>query len=294
MEQKKVFSGSKPVLMQINNSIDRLKTIYSIIEESEKEPETYLINQLFNDYLEAQYILEKAFLSYGEYALEQFQVDYIQKVLTIFNSTFPQDDIVLETMIDDMGLYFIRVNTTFMEETIPILNIYPYFKTFEILPYNRLIELEETCGELKTELNVLQEKMDMLRKAYTHPAIYAGDDVKLFIKMNNKKKREEILNQELTTTTAEYQSIDEKLFEIQDEMNEINNTLLSVYIIRDRFIDRLKNRYQYISLVEEEQEINMDNNIENDSEIIENNKEFFSAMIEEDDSDIAKNFKFIE
>ena len=56
MDNTKVFSGGKPIIMQINNSIDRLKEISTIIEKSDKDPEIYLKEKLFNDALESEYI----------------------------------------------------------------------------------------------------------------------------------------------------------------------------------------------------------------------------------------------
>ena len=245
MDNTKVFSGGKPIIMQINNSIDRLKEISTIIEKSDKDPEIYLKEKLFNDALESEYILNNAYIFYGESAIKDFHIDFIQKVLNVLNTNLSFDDINLETFIDEDGYYIIQVLAYFMDESIPILNIYPYFKKFEILNYQRLLDLKDLEEDKLNEVNEYKERISFLQQCYSNPSLYVDGNVKLFIKMSNKKQREIILNEELSQTNTYLQVSNNELLDIQDEIQQIENTLSSIYISRDRYIERLKNRYKY-------------------------------------------------
>lgn len=288
MENTKVFSGGKPVIMQINSSIDRLKEIANIIENSDKDPEIYLREKLFKDALESEYILNNTYFFYGEDAIKNFHIDFIQKVLKVLNTNLSFDDITLETFIDEDGYYIIQVFGYFMEEAIPILNIYPYFKKFEILDYDRLLKLKSLEKDKLKEVNEYKEKISFLQKCYSNPALYADGNVKLFIKMSNKKQREAILNEDLNQTNIYLKTINNELLDIQDEIHQIEDTLASIYISRDRYIERLKNRYKYENISNEKEIFNDEreennlffNSIEDNSM----NKDFFQNMMENDES----------
>lgn len=290
MDNTKVFSGGKPIIMQINNSIDRLKEISTIIEKSDKDPEIYLKEKLFNDALESEYILNNAYIFYGESAIKDFHIDFIQKVLNVLNTNLSFDDINLETFIDEDGYYIIQVLAYFMDESIPILNIYPYFKKFEILNYQRLLNLKDLEEDKLNEVNEYKERISFLQQCYSNPSLYADGNVKLFIKMSNKKQREVILNEELSQTNTYLQVSNNELLDIQDEIQQIENTLSSIYISRDRYIERLKNRYKYEEINNEfKEEIQEDieennlflNSVENNSD----NKNFFQNMLDESNDD---------
>lgn len=288
MENTKVFSGGKPVIMQINSSIDRLKEIANIIENSDKDPEIYLREKLFKDALESEYILNNTYFFYGEDAIKNFHIDFIQKVLKVLNTNLSFDDITLETFIDEDGYYIIQVFGYFMEEAIPILNIYPYFKKFEILDYDRLLKLKSLEKDKLKEVNEYKEKISFLQQCYSNPALYADGNVKLFIKMSNKKQREAILNEDLNQTNIYLKTINNELLDIQDEIHQIEDTLASIYISRDRYIERLKNRYKYENISNEKEIFNDEreennlffNSIEDNSM----NKDFFQNMMENDES----------
>lgn len=289
MENTKVFSGGKPVIMQINSSIDRLKEIANIIENSDKDPEIYLREKLFKDALESEYILNNTYFFYGEDAMKNFHIDFIQKVLKVLNTNLSFDDITLETFIDEDGYYIIQVFGYFMEESIPILNIYPYFKKFEILDYDRLLELKSLEKDKLEEVNKYKEKISFLQQCYSNPALYVDGNVKLFIKMSNKKQREAILNEDLNQTNTYLKTINNELLDIQDEIHQIEDTLASIYISRDRYIERLKNRYKYENVSNEEELFNDDEKDENNlffNSIEDNsmNKDFFQNMMENDES----------
>lgn len=282
MENKKVFSGSKPVVMQITNCINRLKEVSNIIELSEKNPEVFLTNQLFENYLEAQYILNNTYAYYGEQALQSFHIDFIQKVLNILKTNLPFDDLKLETIQDEDGYFIITIYGCFLNSEIPIINLYPYFKKYETLPYEELIQLEKQESEKLDEVNEYKERISFLQECYSNPALYADGNVKLFIKMSNKKQKESILNEDLNRTNIGYQIAKNELLNIQDEINQIKDTLTSIYISRDRYIERLKNRYNYTPIfqeetMEEESSSLFYDSIEKNSE----NENFFQNMIEE-------------
>lgn len=282
METKKVFSGGKPVVMQIKNCINRLNEISNIIELSDKNPEVYLTNQLFEDYLESQYILNNTYIFYGEETIQSFHIDFIQKVLKVLKSSLPFEDITLETVMDEDGYYVIIVYASFLENTIPIINIYPYFKKYQVLPHERLLKLEEVEKEKLNEVNEYKERINFLQQCYANPSLYANGNVKLFIKMSNKKQKESILNEELTKTNVNYQIVNNELLNIQEEITQIKNILSSIYLSRDRYIERLKNRYNYTPIFQEE--IMEEDSIDLFSESIEENfenKNYFQNMIDE-------------
>lgn len=285
MENTKVFSGGKPVVMQITNSINRLKEVSNIIEDSDKNPEIYLKQQLFESYLESQYILNNTFAFYGEQAINSFHIDYIQKVLKVLKSNLPSDDIFFETFRDEEGYYVIHVSVYFLEESVPILNIYPYFKKYEILSHERLLELEKYEKNKLEEVKEYKEKINFIQQCYTNPSLYANGNVKLFIKMSNKKQKELILNEELNQTNIAFQIANNELLNIQEEIMLIRNTLSSVYISRDRYIERLRNRYKYTPIIFEETEMleeSEPNNLFSESMIMNNeNKDFFENMMED-------------
>ena len=108
--------------------------------------------------------------------------------------------------------------------------------------------------------------------------------------MSNKKQREVILNEELSQTNTYLQVSNNELLDIQDEIQQIENTLSSIYISRDRYIERLKNRYKYEEINNEfKEEIQEDieennlflNSVENNSD----NKNFFQNMLDESNDD---------
>ena len=177
-----------------------------------------------------------------------------------------------------------------MDESIPILNIYPYFKKFEILNYQRLLDLKDLEEDKLNEVNKYKERISFLQQCYSNPSLYADGNVKLFIKMSNKKQREVILNEELSQTNTYLQVSNNELLDIQDEIQQIENTLSSIYISRDRYIERLKNRYKYEEINNEfKEEIQEDieennlflNSVENNSD----NKNFFQNMLDESNDD---------
>ena len=219
-----------------------------------------------------------------------FHIDFIQKVLNVLNTNLSFDDINLETFIYEDGYYIIQVLAYFMDESIPILNIYPYFKKFEILNYQRLLDLKDLEKDKLNEINEYKERISFLQQCYSNPSLYADGNVKLFIKMSNKKQREVILNEELSQTNTYLQVSNNELLDIQDEIQQIENTLSSIYISRDRYIERLKNRYKYEEINNEfKEEIQEDieennlflNSVENNSD----NKNFFQNMLDESNDD---------
>ena len=121
MNNEKLFHGGKPIEMEINRLIDRMQIIQNIIKESDKNPDIYLKEQLFENIFEAEFVLNNALVSYGEKAVEGFQVDFIQKVFTTLKSSISNSDFSFETMVDENGFYFIQISTYFTEENIPIL-----------------------------------------------------------------------------------------------------------------------------------------------------------------------------
>lgn len=290
MENKKVFSGGKPVCMQINNSIDRLNKIMNIIESSDKSPEIYLTEQLFEDFLEAEFILKNTEVSYGKQVVDSFHIDFIQKVIKVLNVSIQFNEISLESIMDENGYYSIIVNAGFLDSIHPIIIIYPYFKKFEFLESDRYEELILLEKEKLEKISKIEEEIDFINKCYENPALYAGDDIKLFIKMQNKNKKETILNQELIEINETLQEAKNELFIIQDEINELNNALTSIYITRDRYAERLQNRFGYKMLREEidrdeeleKQEINLFNQSLIDTN---ENKDFFSNMMMFDEQD---------
>lgn len=280
MNNEKLFHGGKPIEMEINRLIDRMQIIQNIIKESDKNPDIYLKEQLFENIFEAEFILNNALVSYGEKAVEGFQVDFIQKVFTTLKSSISNSDFSFETMVDENGFYFIQISTYFTEENIPILNIYPYFKRYEVLEYERLSQLREYEAQAEEEVNSYKDRIDFLKQCFKNHALYADGNVKLFLQMNNKKKRDEILGADMMQTNANLQIANNQLMNIRDEINEINNTLNSVSIGRDRYTERLRNRYQYLPLKNNTFEEDT-NNLFNDSLEDRESKKFLSQMIED-------------
>lgn len=280
MNNEKLFHGGKPIEMEINRLIDRMQIIQNIIKESDKNPDIYLKEQLFENIFEAEFVLNNALVSYGEKAVEGFQVDFIQKVFTTLKSSISNSDFSFETMVDENGFYFIQISTYFTEENIPILNIYPYFKRYEVLEYERLSQLREYEAQAEEEVNSYKDRIDFLKQCFKNHALYADGNVKLFLQMNNKKKRDEILGADMMQTNANLQIANNQLMNIRDEINEINNTLNSVSISRDRYTERLRNRYQYLSLKNNTFEEDT-NNLFNDSLEDRESKKFLSQMIED-------------
>ena len=183
-------------------------------------------------------------------------------------------------MVDENGFYFIQISTYFTEENIPILNIYPYFKRYEVLEYERLSQLREYEAQAEEEVNSYKDRIDFLKQCFKNHALYADGNVKLFLQMNNKKKRDEILGADMMQTNANLQIANNQLMNIRDEINEINNTLNSVSIGRDRYTERLRNRYQYLPLKNNTFEEDT-NNLFNDSLEDRESKKFLSQMIED-------------
>lgn len=280
MNNEKLFHGGKPIEMEINRLIDRMQIIQNIIKESDKNPDIYLKEQLFENIFEAEFVLNNALVSYGEKAVEGFQVDFIQKVFTTLKSSISNSDFSFETMVDENGFYFIQISTYFTEENIPILNIYPYFKRYEVLEYERLSQLREYEAQAEEEVNSYKDRIDFLKQCFKNHALYADGNVKLFLQMNNKKKRDEILGADMMQTNANLQIANNQLMNIRDEINEINNTLNSVSIGRDRYTERLRNRYQYLPLKSNTFEEDT-NNLFNDSLEDRESKKFLSQMIED-------------
>lgn len=280
MNNEKLFHGGKPIEMEINRLIDRMQIIQNIIKESDKNPDIYLKEQLFENIFEAEFVLNNALVSYGEKAVEGFQVDFIQKVFTTLKSSISNSDFSFETMVDENGFYFIQISTYFTEENIPILNIYPYFKRYEVLEYERLSQLREYEAQAEEEVNSYKDRIDFLKQCFKNHALYADGNVKLFLQMNNKKKRDEILGADMMQTNANLQIANNQLMNIRDEINEINNTLNSVSIGRDRYTERLRNRYQYLPLKNNTFEEDT-NNLFNDSLEDRESKKFLSQMIED-------------
>lgn len=280
MNNEKLFHGGKPIEMEINRLINRMQIIQNIIKESDKNPDIYLKEQLFENIFEAEFVLNNALVSYGEKAVEGFQVDFIQKVFTTLKSSISNSDFSFETMVDENGFYFIQISTYFTEENIPILNIYPYFKRYEVLEYERLSQLREYEAQAEEEVNSYKDRIDFLKQCFKNHALYADGNVKLFLQMNNKKKRDEILGADMMQTNANLQIANNQLMNIRDEINEINNTLNSISISRDRYTERLRNRYQYLSLKKNTIEEDT-NNLFNDSLEDRESKKFLSKMIED-------------
>lgn len=280
MNNEKLFHGGKPIEMEINRLIDRMQIIQNIIKESDKNPDIYLKEQLFENIFEAEFVLNNALVSYGEKAVEGFQVDFIQKVFTTLKSSISNSDFSFETMVDENGFYFIQISTYFTEENIPILNIYPYFKRYEVLEYERLSQLREYEAQAEEEVNSYKDRIDFLKQCFKNHALYADGNVKLFLQMNNKKKRDEILGADMMQTNANLQITNNHLMNIRDEINEINNTLNSISIGRDRYTERLRNRYQYLPLKNNVLEEDT-NNLFNDSLEDRESKKFLSKMIED-------------
>lgn len=283
MEDKKVFSGGKPICMQINNSIDKLNRISRIIEESDKSPEIYLQEQLFEDYLESEFILKNVEYSYGIQAVNSFHIDFIQKVLKVLGLSIQFSEISLETLVDEDGYYYILVNIGFLEDEFPIIEIYPYFKKFKYIKCDRFDELLDLEKAQFEKITKCEEHLNFINDCYNKPELYTGDDIKLFIKMQNQKKKEAILNKELNDALEQLQQAKNDLYLIQDELNELNNTLTSIYITRDRYAERLENRFGFSIL----QEINFIDNIDNENELIteeelvETKNDFFNQSVSE-------------
>lgn len=282
MDNEKLFHGGKPVEMEINRLIERMQDIQSIINDSDKNPDIYLKEQLFENEFEAVFILNNAYISYGEKALEGFQIDFIQKVFTTLKSTISTTDFSFETLIDENGFYFIQVSTYFSEENIPILNIYPYFKKYEVLENERMLKLRELEKEAEEEVDSYKDRIEFLKDCYKNPALYADGNVKVFLQMNNRKKRDEILGADIMQTNTDLHIANEHLMNIRDEINELNNTLNSISISRDRYTERLRNRYKYSEIKETVMtEENNENTLFNDSLEERESKQFMSKMVED-------------
>lgn len=277
---EKLFHGGKPVEMEIYRLIERMQKVQTIIKESDKNPDIYLKEQLFENEFEAHFILNNTYISYGEKAIEGFQVDFIQKVFTTLKANISTSDFSFETMIDENGFYFLQISTYFTEENIPILNIYPYFKKYEILESEQMIQLRELEKQAEEEVNLYRDRIEFLKDCFKNHALYADGNVKLYLQMNNKKKRDEILGADMMQTNTNLHLANEHLMNIRDEINELYNTLNSVSIARDRYTERLRNRYKYTEIKHEILEENT-NNLFNDSLEERESKEFLSKMVED-------------
>lgn len=291
MENEKLFHGGKPIEMEIYRLLERMQTIQNIIKESDKNPDIYLKEQLFENMFEAEFILNNAYVSYGEKAVEGFQIDFIQKVFTTLKANISNNDFSFETMVDENGFYFIQISTYFTDENIPIINLYPYFKKYEILENERLLQLREIEAQAEEEVNSYKDRIEFLKQCFKNHALYADGNVKLFLQMNNKKKRDEILGADMMQTNANLQIANNNLMNIRDEINELNNTLNSVSISRDRYTERLRNRYQYLPLTKDIMEESV-NSLFTESLDDRESKEFLSKMIEDSiDEDNEEDFE---
>ncbi len=291
MENEKLFHGGKPIEMEINRLVERMQRIQNIIKESDKNPDIYLKEQLFENLFEAEFVLNNAYVSYGEKAIEGFQVDFIQKVFMTLKTNITTNDFSFETMVDENGFYFIQVSTYFSQENIPILNIYPYFKRYEVLENERLLELKKLEAEAEEEVNSCKDRIEFLKQCFKNHALYADGNVKLFLQMNNKKKRTEILSTDMTQTNTQLHIANDHLMNIRDEINELNNTLNSISITRDRYTERLRNRYKYLPLTDDIMEENM-NSLFNDSLEDRESKKFLSQMVEDSMTEKDKDENF--
>lgn len=277
---EKVFQGGKPVELEINRLLERLATIQKNIQLSDKEPEIYLNEQLFEDELEAEYIMNNTFASYGDNALENFQIDFIHKVLNVLKTTLPTNDLSFEILKNEGGYYYIQVTAYFLEDNMPILNIFPYFKKYQVIENERLAELRIMEEDALAEVNEYKNRIDFLKECFKNPALYADGNVKLYLQMNNKKKRDEILSAELMQTNASLQMANNNLMNIRDEIDDLTGTLNSIEISVNRYTERLHNRYKYTSLNEEAVIYEEQTNLFNDSLDIRDNQGFFQDMIQ--------------
>lgn len=282
MENEKVFQGGKPVVLELHRLLERLTTIKNNIELSDKEPDIYMKEQLFEDELEAEFVLNNTYASYGDNALETFQIDFIHKVLNVLKITLPTNDLSFEILKNETGYYYIQVTAYFLEENVPILNIYPYFKKYEIIENEKLKELRLLEQDTLNEVNEYKDRINLIKESFKNPALYANGDVKLYLQLANKKKRDEILSTDLMQTNANLQIVNEHLMNIRDEINELSGILNSIDITINRYTERLRNRYKYTTIENfnpEDGETN--NNLFHNS--LENNvnKGFFENMIQD-------------
>lgn len=282
LENQKVFSGGKAVTMQLTYSIERLQRISNIIEASDSTPEIYLMEQIFDDYLEAQFVLSNTYYNYGERAVESFHIDYIQKVLKVLRSYLSFSEVTLDSQVGEDGFYVITVNMYFMDEVVPVLRIYPYFKQYEKLPHEKLLELQQYEQEQMQVVDELEDQMKLLQDSYNNPALYADGNVKLYLKMQNKKQREQILSAELTSLIPSLQEAKSNLAAIQDEIRSIEEMCSSLDIVRDRYADRLVNRFGFVEIGDEEEVVsNEPSKFEQSTEEQNHsNMEFFQGMMD--------------
>ena len=74
---EKLFHGGKPVEMEIYRLIERMQKVQTIIKESDKNPDIYLKEQLFENEFEAHFILNNTYIfKIGKQTTTTFPIPY--------------------------------------------------------------------------------------------------------------------------------------------------------------------------------------------------------------------------
>lgn len=246
--------NTKAIINQFKTFSNLYLEKVKIIEESDKYPEVYLENKFFSSNLEMEFIFDMMLNNYGEDSVYSFKLDFFQKVSTVLKSFLPSDDMIIE-FDNTNGIDCLLISIEHMSESIPLCYIYPQFKEYLILPYYKIEELQNLLIDKQNELEDIESQIDIIKQSYVNPALYCGENVKLFTQMTvNKKKRELILNNALTETNALYRQCKDELIDINDEIQSVENMLLSLYILRDRYLLNLESRYQFNEIKEHTEE----------------------------------------
>ena len=243
---KKMTSNDKSMELQLNNCISRLQEILQMVITSNKNPEIYLTNKLFKDESDMFYVLNNLMMNYGEVEFKNFQMDYINKIYTYLNVLLPSDDMKIETLVNEEGIYYLYGSIRYMDIEIPLFHIYPFYKTYEQVEYSDLKELKEKYSHLEAQAKEKYARIDVLKQAYTNPILYTGENVKLYAKLSlNKKKLETLITNEINELLVEIQGLENDMQYIEDDMQMLEDALLSIYVLRDRYLDRLATRYHF-------------------------------------------------
>ena len=239
--------------MSYSDGINTIDLIIQSLEETKQQLKSgkLLDRQLYANFYILSLVYNTIYETCGEESLEEFQTEYIHRILDIIKSRIKADAMILTTIKDD-GYYLLKGSIQYNGNLIDVFYLNPYFRNIIIIDNRNTDETQEKLDELYEYQQSLLNRIEELEMAKTNPLYYAKDDSFLLAKMTfQKNKYQKIIQEEIKEKQNELFIVKGQIADIETDLDIKDENYATVYLYRDRYIDRLKKCFHFTVIKEE-------------------------------------------
>ena len=239
----------------MNNIIDVCEHIVKdtsnikrILEESKSNKEVLLKEKPFSSIYSLCYLLNTISLTCdrgGDKTVNSFQDNYIEACIGTLKSKIPYDEIKYTVLNNANGYKVIKATCYLNGEDIPIFILDVFLKTIESLNYDRITDYEHKINDYMNKIDEINSEIELKNNHLNNPLALAESPLEMMNMALNKKKVTESIKEELLIMYDKKNKFSRAIDEMKDDIDYINDSLIPIYILRDRYIDRVVNYFKF-------------------------------------------------